>query len=68
MRPGGTLQPFDIFDRKSECIGYAFVLVLSRISNHYDLIWLIVDQLTKSAHVILMQMEYTLVKFEKLYI
>ena len=49
-RPGGLLQPLKIPKSKWEEVTMEFVLSLSRSSKRYDSIWVIVDQMTKSAY------------------
>ena len=45
-----------------------FATHLPRISRKYDAMWVIVDQLTKSAHFLVVQMTFTLEEFYRLYI
>ena len=45
-----------------------FVTHLPCTSQKHDAVWVIVDQLTKSAHFLVMRMTFTLEEFYKLYI
>ena len=45
-----------------------FVTHLSRTSRKHDAVWVIVDQLTKSAHFLVMRMTFALEEFYRLYI
>ena len=45
-----------------------FVTHLPRTSRGHDMVWVIVDQLTKSAHFLVVWMTFTLEEFCRLYI
>ena len=45
-----------------------FVTHLLRTSQRHDAVWVIVDQLTKLAHFLAVQMTFTLEEFYRLYI
>ena len=45
-----------------------FVTHLPRTSQRHDVVWVIVDRLTKSAHFLAVQMTFTLEEFCRLYI
>ena len=45
-----------------------FVTHLPRTSQGHDAMWVIVDQLTKSAHILALQMTFTLEEFCRLYV
>ena len=49
-KPSGTLQPLLIPECKWKHITMDIVVDLPRTRTGYDAIWVIVDQLTKSAH------------------
>ena len=49
-------------------IAIDFISGLPRRSSGYDAIWVMVDRLTKSAHVLLIKKTYTTDKLAKLYI
>ena len=53
---------------KWEHIMMDFVTHLPRTSRGHDLVWVIVDRLTKLAHFLAMQMTFTLEQFCRLYI
>ena len=45
-----------------------FVTYFPRTPQRHDMVWVIVDQLTKSAHFLAMRMTFTLEEFCRLYI
>ena len=45
-----------------------FVTHLPRTSRGHDVVWVIVDRLTKSAHFLIVRMTFTLEEFGRLYI
>jgi hypothetical protein len=45
-----------------------FIMGLPLTSHKFDLIWVIVDQLTKSAHFILVSTKYRVEKYAEIYI
>ena len=45
-----------------------FVTHLPRTLRNHDVVWVIVDQLTKSAHFLAVRMTFTLEEFYRLYI
>ncbi|KAJ9141155.1 hypothetical protein P3X46_031728, partial [Hevea brasiliensis] len=45
-----------------------FVMGLLGTQKNHDAVWVIVDRLTKSAHILLVRMDYSLDKLAKLYI
>ena len=45
-----------------------FVSGLPRIQRTHDVVWMIIDQLTKSAHFLLVKIKYPLEKLGKLYL
>ena len=59
QRPAGLLQPLKVPKWKWEEIGMDFIVGLPRTKDGYDSIWVIVDQLTKVAHFILVKTTYT---------
>jgi hypothetical protein len=63
----GYLQPFPIPVWKWEDISMDFVVGLPHTSKGYDVIWVIVDRLTKSAHFILVDTRYTARKYAQIY-
>jgi hypothetical protein len=52
LKPAGNLQPLSVLEWKWENICMDFIVCLSCTSHGYNLIWVIVDRLTKLAHFI----------------
>ena len=48
----GKLQPLDIPEMKWECISMDFITGLPRVAGNFDSIFVVVDKLTKVAHLI----------------
>jgi hypothetical protein len=67
QRPAGLLQPLKIPEWKWEEIGMDFIVGLPRTQAGYDLIWIIVDQLTMVAHFIPVKTTYSGAELAKLY-
>ena len=59
-KPSGTLQPLPIPEWKWEHITIDFVVGLPRTRAGFDAIWVIVDQLTKSAHFLPIRTKFSL--------
>ena len=59
QRPVGLLQPMKIPEWKWEEVGMDFIVGLPRTQRGYDSIWVVVDQLTKVAHFLLVKTTYT---------
>ena len=53
---------------KWEHVTIDFVTHLPWTSRGHDVVWVIVDRLTKSAHFLVVQMTFTLEEFDRLYI
>ena len=68
QRPAGLLQPLEVAEWKWEHIMMNFVTHLPRTSREHDAVWVIMDQLTKLAHFLVVQMTFTLEEFYRLYI
>ena len=68
QRLKGLLQPLEVVEWKWEHITMDFVTHLPRTSRGHDAVWVIVEQLTKSTHFLVVRMTFTLEKFCKLYI
>jgi hypothetical protein len=62
QRPAGPLQPLEIPVWKWEAIAMDFLVGLPRTQAGYDVIWVIVDRLTKVAHFISIKVKYSLEK------
>jgi hypothetical protein len=67
MKPGGLLQPLSIPDWKWDDISIDFTVGLPLAARKCNLIWLIVDQLTKSAHFIPVNTNYNVQKYAEIY-
>ena len=68
QRPGGILQPLEIPVWKWDNISMDFVTHLPRTFKGHDTIWVIVDQLTKSAHFLAMNLRMSMANLAQLYI
>jgi hypothetical protein len=53
MKPGGLLQPLSISECKWNNISMDFIVSLPLTTHKFDMIWVIIDRLSKSAHFIL---------------
>ena len=58
LKPTGLLQPLSVLGWKSEEISMDFIVGLPPTQKGFDLIWVIVDPLTKSAHFIPLRTNY----------
>jgi hypothetical protein len=67
QRPAGLLQPLKILEWKLEEIGIDFIVGLPHTQAGYDLIWVIVDRLTKVVHFIPVKTTYSSAKLAGLY-
>ena len=68
QRSTGLLQPLEVAEWKWEHIMMDFVTHLPRTLRGYDTVWVIMNQLTKSAHFLVVRMTFTLEEFYWLYI
>jgi hypothetical protein len=68
QRLAGLLQPLKIPEWKWEEIRMDFIVGLPRTHVGYDLIWVIVDWLTKGAHFIPVKTTYLGAKLRELYL
>ena len=66
--PSGLLQPIRIPEWKWDRITMDFVVGLPLTGRKHDSVWVVVDQLTKSAHFLPVRTDYSLDKLAKLYI
>ena len=66
--PLGLLQPIRIPEWKWDRITMDFVVGLPLTRRRHDSVWVIVDQLTKSAHFLPVRTDYSLDKLAELYI
>jgi hypothetical protein len=68
MKPRGKLQPLSILEWKWDDISMDFIVGLPMMAHKFDLIWVIVDRLTKCAHFILLNTNYKVWMYVKTYI
>jgi hypothetical protein len=68
MKPGGLLQHLSILNWKWDDISMDFIVGLPLTARKFELIWVIVDRLTKSAHFIPINTEYIVEKYAEIYI
>jgi hypothetical protein len=68
LRTANNLQPLSVPEWKWEDICMDFIMGLPRTSCGHDLIWVIVDRLTKSAHFIPIGTRYRVRQYTELYI
>ncbi|MCO5577647.1 hypothetical protein L7F22_031478 [Adiantum nelumboides] len=64
----GKLQPLDILQMKWECISMDFVTSLPKTTRNYDSIYVIVDKLTKVAHLIPVKQTATAVDIAQVFV
>jgi IS30 family transposase len=67
QKPAGLLQPLKVPEWKWEEIGMDFIVGLPQTPAGYDLIWVIVDRLTKVAHFIPVKTTHSSVRLAELY-
>ena len=68
QKPAELLQPLDLAEWKWEHVTMDFVTHFPRTQQRHDAVWVIVDQLTKSAYFLAMRMTFSLERFCRLYI
>ncbi|GJZ29743.1 putative reverse transcriptase domain-containing protein [Tanacetum coccineum] len=68
QRPSGLLQQPEIPEWKWERIAMDFVIKLPRTGSGHDLIWVIIDRLTKSAHFLPMCKDFKMDRLARLYL
>ncbi|XP_070022577.1 uncharacterized protein [Nicotiana sylvestris] len=68
QRPGGLLQRLKILECKYKRITMDFIVGLSWTSRKFDAIWVIMDQLTKSVHLIPFGTTYSSERLAEIYI
>ena len=68
QKPARLLQPLEVVEWKWEHVTMDFVTHLPRTPQRHDAVWVIVDQLPKSAHFLAVLMTFTLKRFYRLYI
>ena len=68
QKPPQTFHPLPILEWKWEHITMDFTVGLPRTQTNYEVIWVIVDRLTKSAHFLAIHNNLSLDRLAKLYI
>jgi hypothetical protein len=68
QKPAGLLKPLAVPVWKWEDISMDFVVGLPRTPKGDDLVWVIVDRLTKVAHIVPVKTRYTTEKHAELYV
>jgi hypothetical protein len=68
LKSAGMIQPLPIPSWKWKDISMDFITGLPKTSRGFDLIWVIVDRLTKSAHFIPMKTDYRVSRYVKIYV
>jgi hypothetical protein len=68
IKPGGLLQPFCILELKWDDIIMDFIMGLPLMARKFDSIWIIVDRLSKSVHLIPINTKYQVEKYAEIYI
>jgi hypothetical protein len=63
MKPGGLVQLLSILEWKWDDISMDFIMGLPLMACKFDLIWLIMDQLSKSTHFIPIHTNYNVQKY-----
>ena len=66
-KPARLLQPLEVAEWKWEHVTMDFVTHLPRTPWRHDVVWVILDRLTKSAHFLAVRMTFTLEEFRRLY-
>nr|KYP58949.1 Transposon Ty3-I Gag-Pol polyprotein [Cajanus cajan] len=68
QKPSGLMQQMEILEWKWDSIIMDFVVGLPRSSRNSDVIWVIVDRLTKCAHFLPVNIKWSLEKLTQLYV
>ena len=68
QKPAGLLQPLKVAEWKWEHVTMDFVTHLPRTQQKHEAVWVIVDWITKSAHLVAVRMTFALERFCRLYI
>ena len=68
QKPGGELKPLPVPEWKWEKITMDFVTALPRTPSGYEMVWVLVDRLTKSAHFIPLKLRCSMDKLARIYI
>ena len=67
QKPSGLLQPLPIPEWKWECITMDFLFKLPPTVQRHDIIWVVVDRLTKSTHFIPIRQRFSPQKLAELF-
>nr|GFC27675.1 retrotransposon protein, putative, Ty3-gypsy subclass [Tanacetum cinerariifolium] len=67
QRASGLLQPLDIPVWKWDKISMDFVTGLPRTKRRHDVIWVVVDRLTKSAHFLPIRNDYSVSRLAEIF-
>jgi hypothetical protein len=68
LKSAGMLQPLPIPSWKWEDISMNFITGLPKTSRGFDSIWVIVDRLTKSAHLVPVKTNYRASRYAEIYV
>jgi hypothetical protein len=68
MKTRGLLQPLSIPEWKWDDISMDSIVGLPLMTRKFDLIWVILDQVSKSAHIIPIDTNYNVQKYAGIYI
>jgi hypothetical protein len=68
MKPRGLLQPLSIPEWKWDDISMDFIVGLPLMTCKFDSIWVIMDRLSKSTHLIPVHTNYIVQKYVGIYI
>ena len=68
QKPAGLLHPLEVVEWKWDHVTMDFVTHLPRTPRSHEVVWVIVDRLTKSTHFLAVLMTFTLEEFYRLYI
>jgi hypothetical protein len=68
MKPGWLLQPLSIPEWKWDDISMDFIMGLPMTAAKFDSTWVIVDQLSKSAHFIPVNTNFKVQRYAEIYI
>ena len=68
QHPAGLLQPLKVPQWKWEAVCMDFISSLPKTKQSFNVIWVVVDRLTKMAHVILGKSTYHMDRWAQLYI
>jgi hypothetical protein len=66
MKPGGLLQSLSIPEWMWDDISMDFIVGLPMMTRKFDLIWVIVDRLSKSTHFVPVNTNYKVQKYDEI--